>query len=107
MDGLFCNLFREICAFSNAINIFIFQFTDKFYVFFIAKIILIIINFYFLYKIFEELKINKFFPIALILCLVNHSFNNAIYITSFEAEISFLVTLFLFKIIKYKKRKHK
>ena len=82
--------------FSNAINIFIFQFTDKFYVFFIAKIILIIINFYFLYKIFEELKINKFFPIALILCLVNHSFNNAIYITSFEAEISFLVTLFFY-----------
>ena len=82
--------------FSNAINIFIFQFTDKFYVFFIAKVILIITNFYFLYKIFEILKLNKFFPIALILCLINHSFNNAIYITSFEAEISFLVTLFFY-----------
>ena len=92
--------------FSNAINIFIFQFTDKFYVFFLAKVILIITNFYFLNKIFEELKINKFFPVALILCLVNHSFNNAIYITSFEAEISFLVTLFFYlQLLNVKKEK--
>ena len=92
--------------FSNAINIFIFQFTDKFYVFFIAKVILIVFNFYFLYKIFEELKINKFFPVALILCLVNHSFNNAIYITSFEAEISFLITLFFYlQLLNIKKEK--
>lgn len=92
--------------FSNAINIFIFQFTDKFYVFFIAKVILVIVNFYFLYKIFEELKINKYFPLALILCLINHSFNNAIYITSFEAEISFLVTLFFYlQLLNIKKEK--
>ena len=82
--------------FSNGINIFIFQFTDNLFVFFVAKIILITTNFYFLYKVFEELKLSKFYPIAIILCLFNHSFNNAIYITSFEIELSFLITIFFY-----------
>ena len=88
--------------FSNTFNILLFNLTDSILYFALLRLLIILLTFYFLKKIFNELNIAKYYIWALIIICYNHAFLNGQYITSFEGDIALLVTIIFYIDIKNK-----
>lgn len=91
--------------FSNTFNILLFKVTDNLTYFVFLRISIIFLNFYILKKIFDYLKISKYFIYAVIGICYNHAFLNGQYITSFEGDISLLISIFFYIDLKRSNRK--
>lgn len=93
--------------FSNIFNILLFKQTDNFLYFIILNTLKVILNFYILKKIFDYLKISKYFVISIIIVCYNHAFLNGQYITTAEGDISLLLTILFYIDLKISNRKTK
>jgi len=91
--------------FSNTFNILLFNVTDNIIYFVVLKISIIFLNFYILKKIFDYLKISKYFIYAVISICYNHAFLNGQFITSFEGDISLLISIFFYIDLRRSNRK--
>lgn len=90
--------------FSNTFNILLFNLTDNILYFVLLRLFIILLTFYFLKKIFDELNITKHYIWALIIICYNHAFLNGQYLTSFESDIALLVTIIFYIDIKNKNK---
>jgi len=113
-NGQFIKLFDSsileagrFVPFSNIFNIFLFKLTDNFLYFVILNTLKIILNFYILKKIFDYLKISKYFIISVIIICYNHAFLNGQYITTSEGDVSLLLTILFYIDLKTLNRKTK
>lgn len=86
--------------FSNTGNILLSKITDNIKYFIILKICLVILNFFLLKKIFDYLKISKYFIFGAIIICYNHAFLNGQYITSAEGDLSLLLTTLFYLDLK-------
>ena len=91
--------------FSNTFNILLFNITDNLTYFVFLRVIILLLNFYILKKIFYHLKISKYFVFAVIIICYNHAFLNGQYITSFEGDISLLISILFYIDLKRSNRK--